>query len=161
MSADLTATPGNPASYKGSRAVVRHPSYTVHNGRPVDRGQVIMLKGQDNDDRNIRLGFTELLDAKCEISACGVCGLTFAPIKGEGGGSAMTFRNAHGFKRHEAHDKAPEPLAPKLSDAHRIDENSYMGSEPDNDPGEAKDAPPLYLDKTAASMGVKPGPISL
>jgi len=161
MSADLTATPGNPASYKGSRAVVRHPSYTVHNGRPVDRGQVIMLKGQDNDDRNIRLGFTELLDAKCEISACGVCGLTFAPIKGAGGGSAMTFRNAHGFKRHESRDSAPEPNAPKLSDVNLVDENTQIGIEPDNDPGESTDAPQLYHDRTAANLGVKPDSQSL
>lgn len=161
MPADLTATPGNPSTYKGVRAVVRHPNYTVHNGRPVDRGQIVMLRGQDNDDRNIRLGFTEILDSKVETASCGVCGVTFAHIKGEGGGSAMTFRNAHGFKRHESRDETPEFRAPKASDAHRITEESFVGSEPDNDPGEAKDAPPLYLDRTAANLGVKPDSQSL
>jgi hypothetical protein len=161
MAADLTATPGNPASYKGSRAVVRHPNYTVHNGRPVDRGQVVLLRGQENDDRNIRLGFTVLLEKGVETASCGVCGCTFATIKGEGGGSAMKFRNAHGWARHESRDKAPEPLAPRLSDVDQVDENTQMGTEPDNDPGEAKDAPQLYLDRTAANLGVKPDSQSL
>lgn len=161
MAADLTATPGNPASYKGSRAVVRHPNYTVHNGRPVDRGQIVLLRGQDNDDRNIRLGFTALFDKSVETASCGVCGLSFAPIAGPGGGTAMTFRNAHGFKRHESRDSVPEPLAPKASDVEKITEESFMGAAPDNDPGEGSDAPPLYLDRTAANLGVKPDAQSL
>lgn len=161
MAADLTATPGNPASYKGSRAVVRHPNYTVHNGRQVDRGQVVMLLGQENDDRNLRLGFTEILQKGTETVSCGVCGVTFGTVKGAGGGSALTFQNAHGFKRHESRDSAPEPRAPQLSDVHLVDENTHIGTEPDNDPGEAADAPPIYFDRTAANLGVKPDAQSL
>lgn len=140
---------------------MRHLAYKVHNGRPVDLGQIVMLRGQVNDDRNIRLGFTALLADGVETSSCGVCGASFAPISGPGGGTAMTFRNAHGFSRHESRDDRGEPRAPNGSDVAHIDENSFLGAEPDNDPADSPNATPLYLDRTAASLGVKPDAQSL
>lgn len=157
MAADLTATPGNPSTYKGVRAVVRHPSLHTYGSKTVDKGQVFMMRGLENDDRLVRLGFARRLESGEEVVACGVCGASFASATG----SAMKNRDAHGDARHVVRDTPPEPRAPQLSDVDSIDENSLMPSAPENDPGESREAPDLYLDQTAAERGVKSETITL
>ena len=39
-----------------------------------------------------------------------------------------------------------------------IGETAWEPAEPDNDPGDSKDAPPLYLDRTAAARGLRQHP---
>lgn len=153
MAADLTATPGNPASYKGTRAVVRQPALHTYAGKTLDKGQIFMMRGLPNDDRLIRLGFAEKLEKGIETAACPVCGATFGTAKGIG--SALRNRDAHADARHVVRDVLAD-RAPQLGDVSKLTEDSFRGEAPDNDPGSAKDAPPLYLDQTAASRGVKP-----
>lgn len=115
-------------------------------------GQLFRMRGLPNDDRLVRLGFVETITGKPERFDCRICGASFVD---------MRTRDAHGFARHEVSDTI-EYREPQASDVAGIDENSFVGSQPDNDPAEGKDAPPLYLDRTAANLGVKPdAPISL
>jgi hypothetical protein len=156
VAADLTATPGNPASYKGSRAVVRHPALHTYAGRALDRGQVFRMRGLDNDDRLIRLGFAAALPAGEETAECPACGAAFAPSMG----SAMTNRDNHANRRHIVRDVLKTREA-RASDIDAVDEFSLRGAEPESDPGVGGDVPPLYLDQTAAERGVKSETITL
>src|SRR6266705_2144421 len=71
------------------------PSYA---GIPADTGAVFPLGGHPGDEKLIRLGFLEKLEASPKLATCGVCGTKFLSGK---------YREAHGDRRH-APD--PEPL---------------------------------------------------
>lgn len=150
MGAKSLITPGNSASYRGTRAVVRHPSVTIYSGKPLSQGQVFMMHGAGNDDRLVRLGFVQLLN-EAETFGCRVCGANFSAIKN--GPSGQTLRDRHAIEAHEASD-GPVIGSPKESDIARIHENSLIGSEPDPTIPDGGNLQGLYLDQTAAERGV-------
>lgn len=156
----LAATPGNPASHKGLRVVVRHPSLTTYAGMRLSPGQTFLLHGRDNDDRLLRLGFVEPLPKGSVTALCPVCGVQFGPRKD--GPNAQRSRDGHAFKVHVSRDE-PIVREARIEDVARINEESLVsgGAELDDDPAESKDTPPLYLDQTAAERGVKSETISL
>lgn len=173
MAADLTATPGNPATYRGLRAIVRNPALGKYAGKMLDKGQVFVMHGAGNDDRLIRLGYAELLPKGAETVACPMCGASFSTAKGVG--SPLRNRDNHADRRHMVRDIAVE-RAPQLSDIAKIDQllesandeesmarmTSMVRTAPDDDPATDSDSAPLYLDQTAAERGVNPDtPITL
>lgn len=152
-------TPGNSASYRGTRAVVRHPSVSKYGGKALSQGQVFMLLGSPNDDRLVRLGFVQLLN-DAETFSCRVCGSNFAAIKN--GPNGQSLRDRHAFAAHEATDK-PQVREAQATDIPHITEDTdrhgepkfKIGGEPDPRLPEGGDLTGLYLDQTAASRGVK------
>ncbi len=97
-----------------------------YDGRPYDRGQVIVLGGFRNDEKLIRLGYVQELPTDTELFTCAECGAEFI---GE------PHRRGHGNLRHPRRELSiPEQEA--LAD--REDRRTL-------------EEMPLNLEKTAAS----------
>ena len=101
-------------------------------GVSLDQGQVFKLTEQPNDEVLIRLGFCAEVDAKAKTFQCRLCGGKF---------TGEPSLNLHGRKRHPKRERDP------------VQEDAFMDKE---DKRLAATAP-LYMDKTKATAGEKPG----
>lgn len=72
-------------------AWVRYRRGFQYNGMQLDWGQVIRLRGARNDEKLLRLGHFQPVDARAERCQCGVCGAEFIGLE---------MREAHGDLRH-------------------------------------------------------------
>lgn len=98
-----------------------------YNGKPLDRGQVLILAGATNDEKLIRLGYVTLLERHADLYTCAACGKEFVGI---------TERTAHGDERHRVRDLDPDEEDAREERRERRE----------------NDVAPLFLDKTKASL---------
>lgn len=109
-----------------SRYYARRP-VPGYGGEELDQGQVLTLGGFVNDEKLVRLGYLQPFNGG-DTARCRLCGKEFVDQRS---------RQQHGDFRHV--DRA---LTPEQQDAREEKRQS--------------DAPAPFLDRTSASLGVKP-----
>jgi hypothetical protein len=102
--------------------------------RELDRGQEVMLTGERNDEKLLRLGYVAEAKPSERGVVCGPCGLKFR---------SDADRDYHGRKRHRDRFAGLSPLERAEAEDH-ADEREVR---------ETMNQNPLHLDRTAAALG--------
>lgn len=129
--ADVRVSPPSPGV---RRCWARWPMEYGTPSRDVDRGQEVMLAGERNDEKLLRLGYVVEAQSSERGVVCGPCGAKFR---------TDADRDYHGRKRHRdrfaALDEAERAAAEDQAEDRELRETARQN--------------PLHLDRTAAALG--------